>query len=159
MPNKGFTLIEVVIALFIISMGTLAAFSLMQQALAFTSVSSSRLTAAYLAQEGVEITRNLRDNNWLQELAWDQGLTSCGFGCEADYTDITLSSWIEPGQFLKLDENFLYNYDSGNDTFYKRKITVVAEGLDILNVSVNVLWEQRGSSHEITAETKLYNWR
>ncbi len=65
MINKSFTLIEVIIAIFILTMGTVGAFSLIQRTIAFTSISSSRLTAAYLAQEGMEIARNIRDSNYL----------------------------------------------------------------------------------------------
>lgn len=155
MINKSFTLIEVIIAIFILTVGTVGAFSLIQRTIALTSISSSRLTAAYLAQGGMEIVRNIRDSNYLQELSWDTGLTGCSSGCEADYNDSALSADL--GRFLKIDGGF-YNYDIGTDTIFKRKITLIP-GVDILEVSTEVSWQERGRSHQVTAQTKLYNWR
>ena len=76
MLNKGFTMIEATIATFILTVGTLGAFALIQIIIGFTSEVSSRLQAVYLAQEGVENIRNIRDSNWLAQAAWDQGIST-----------------------------------------------------------------------------------
>ena len=66
MNKKGFTLLEVITAIFILTVGVGGALSLMNQTLSTASIIEQRLIASYLAQEGIEIVRNIRDTNWLQ---------------------------------------------------------------------------------------------
>lgn len=180
MNNKSFTLIEVVIAISLLTIGLLAVYNVIQQTIVFASLSTSRLGAAYLAQEGIEIVRNIRDSNWLENrsvaTSWDEGLTGCSAGCEADYTTPTALDPIlisyDGGRFLYIDiddidgdgfTNFYRYIDSpgSNDipTKFKRKIMIMPDGLDILEVTVKVSWEERGRPHNITAQENLYNWR
>ena len=93
--NKGFTLIELIIAILILAVATIGVYNSFSTVVIFTDGVSSRLTAAYLAQEGIEIVRNMRDNNWLDVYqGWKKGLsdtnTDCSNGCEADYRTGTL---------------------------------------------------------------------
>jgi|SRR3989344_5679750 len=75
MPNnKGFTLIEATLATFILVVGVLGVFSAIQIITRFTSDVSLRLQATYLAQEGIESIRNIRDSNWLAASPWDNGI-------------------------------------------------------------------------------------
>ncbi len=74
--KNGFTLLEILVAIFVITIGLIAAVSLIQRAAILTSLSSDRLTAAYLTQEGIEIVRNQRDTNWLRRVNWKENLTS-----------------------------------------------------------------------------------
>ena len=74
--KKGFTILEVLVTMLVITIGGLAAYAMVQQIVFSTFSSSYRLTAAYLAKEGIEIVRNIRDTNWLEEENWDNGLNS-----------------------------------------------------------------------------------
>ena len=88
MNSKGFTLIELIIAIFILSVAIIGVFSAFSLVAELTSAASSRLKASFLAQEGLEIIRNMRDSNWLQGNGWTDGILiePCGTtGCEADY--------------------------------------------------------------------------
>jgi len=158
--NKGFTLLEVLAAIFLITIGVLGTLALVQKTIAFTQITSSQFVAAYLLQEGIEIVRNIRDSNFLkirQEIegvSWNDGLTGCSGGCEADYNDLTLTSYA--GKFLKIDGGF-YNYDSGLDTIFKRKITITPD-TNVLEVVVEVSWQERGRWHKVMAQENLYKW-
>jgi len=77
--NKGFTIIELVISIFILSIAVVGIFTAFWIVTILTSDSADRLTAIYLAQEGMEITRNIRDTNWLN-------IKSCAEEEECDYT-------------------------------------------------------------------------
>ncbi|MDO8436188.1 MAG: hypothetical protein Q7S82_02270 [bacterium] len=160
--QSAFTLIEVVIATFILVTGIMGAFAVIQQVTAYVSTSSDRLIAAYLTQEGIEIVRNIRDGNWLKNFDWKTGLTGCEapLGCEADYNDRSLTSY--GGRYLKLNDRF-YNYNSGADTKFKRKIIVTPaidpDGADILKVVVSVEWKEKGSFKLFSAQENLYNWK
>lgn len=156
--KKGFTLLEVIIAIFIITTGIVGVLGLISQTITVTNISSQRLIAAYLAQEGVEIVRNIRDTNWLEEApSWDDGLTVGDW--EGDYDDIqNLTSWINPGNFLNVDAAGFYSYSAGTQTKFKRKITIQPV-VNILEVSVLVEWQYKGNTYSISVQENLYNWR
>jgi len=159
--KNGFTIIEVMVAIFIITTGMLGAFNLIQQTIFFTATSSSRLVAAYLAQEGIEIVRNIRDSNWLEEESdWDEGINAIS-DYRIDYQslefpDTTCS--LGAGNYLKYNGS-LYNCSSGLNSRFKRKIIVSKPSDDMLEVSVLVEWQERGAPHQVTAQENLYNWR
>jgi type II secretory pathway pseudopilin PulG len=154
MWNKSFTLIETIVAIFILTTGILALSSLISYFISTSSISSQRLVAAYLAQEGIEIVRNLRDTNLLNGRNWDYGLGNGDW--QADYDDFTLSPYA--GSFLNLETNGFYGYNSGTQTNFKRKITLQKSG-DVLKVLVEVSWQERRRSHSLTAQANLYNWQ
>ena len=156
--KSGFTLIEVLTAIFLIVAGLIGALSIISQTISFTSLSSSKLVANYLAQEGIETVRNIRDGNWLEQNSWTEGLLDGDW--QADYNDSALSPYNDD-QYLKIDNEGFYNYESGNNTKFRRKITIVQdtdEGNPRLKVSVLVEWQQIGSPHKVTAQEYLYNW-
>jgi len=160
--SKAFTIIEVIAAIFVITIGVLAAFTVVQQIVFQTITVSSRLTAAYLAKEGIEIVRNIKDTNWLDpaDPPWNNGLGAGDW--EADYNDSSLT--VCPGscdfsnlRFLKINGGF-YNYSSGTDSKFKRKITITPEGADKLKVYVEILWQEKGQDRNITVQENLYDW-
>jgi len=64
--NKGFTLVELIIALGVFSSGIMAAFTLALAGLNTSIENFDRINAANLAREGIELIRNVRDSNWLK---------------------------------------------------------------------------------------------
>ncbi len=171
--KNGFTLLEVLITVFLLTVGIVGIFAIIPQLMASVSFSSSQLTANYLVQEGIEIIRNIRDGNWLEYRAdpanpWDEGLALCVNGCEIDYTilgleDPALNPWQD--RYLYIDgTNGFYRYISSpsvNDikTQFKRKITTTAISGNSYRVTVEVFWEERGNSYQVTAIGDLYNWK
>jgi type II secretory pathway pseudopilin PulG len=164
---RAFTLIETLVAVFILTIGVLGAFALINQTLNIAPQASYQLTASYLAQEGLELVRNIRDNNWLEwrqdtGILWDRGLTNCATGCQIDYLSEGLVPYTD--SFLLFhspdfsDMSFGYQYLSGSASVYKRKITITA-GTDKLLVSSRVSWQEKGRAHQVTAQTELYDWR
>lgn len=73
--KKGFTLMEVIVAISILVIGLLGVFFVVQNITFSSQINSSKLTAAYLAQEGIEMVRNKRDSNWLAGVSWDSNLS------------------------------------------------------------------------------------
>jgi len=166
--NKGFTLLEVLVAIFIVSVGVGGVATIMPSLTAGSSLNQSRLTAAYLAQEGVEIVRNIRDTNWLEAHnsggstpLWNEGFNPCSSGCEVDYTSAANLSPSLPaygsGRYLNIDSSGLYSYGAGTQTKFKRKITVQSAG-DILTITVEVSWQEKGKSYNFSVQEKLYKW-
>ena len=63
--SAGFTLIELVITIGVFSIGVLAAFSLAIGNSNDNRANKDRIIAANLAREALELTRNIRDSDWL----------------------------------------------------------------------------------------------
>jgi prepilin-type N-terminal cleavage/methylation domain-containing protein len=170
--QRGFTIMEMLAAIFVISVGAMGVFNLVSQALSYINITSSRLVAIYLAQEGMEIARNIRDNNFLQinaglipdpEDQWTNNLSGCEAGCEADYTDPSLIQIVGSPRPLRIDGGF-YNYSSGTATNFTRKITTSLVDLDDdtkydrIEVSVEVKWQERGRTHQVNVQEHIYYW-
>lgn len=157
--QKGFTLLEVLFSLFLLVATMVGVSSLFLQIIAFLPVSKERLEANYLAQEGVEIVRNMRDANVITGAEWNNGLTSCTGGCEADYNDAALAGYA--GRSLQINNGF-YEYGSGGTaTPFQRKITIDTATPDELKVAVQVSWQEKNRSHSLTIRDDLYkrdNW-
>jgi len=130
--TKGFTILEVLVAVLVITVGVLAAFRMAQNITVFSRINASRLTATYLAQEGIELVRNQRDNNWLQGSDWDD-------------IDMSLIGCDDLNILLKFDRTCM----AATSTEY---------GADMMEVSVRVSWEDKGDTYWVTSTTKLYNW-
>jgi len=162
---KSFTLIEVITAIFLITVGIAGVSGLISQLITSSTVSSQKLIAAYLAQEGIEIVRNIRDTNLLEGDTWDEGLNTaeCQNGCEADYTFANQTDPFLPafgaGRFLNIAGNRFYSYSAGIQTIFKRKITITKPQDNILETRVQISWQEKGRSHQLTAQENLYNWR
>jgi prepilin-type N-terminal cleavage/methylation domain-containing protein len=130
---SGFTLLEVIIAIFIFTVGLVAVWSLIQQPLSYSKIASQKLIAIYLAQEGIEIVRNIRDSNLLKKCyfasstSWDTNELKSG-NYQADYESEYLVPYelppYKPSEFLKIEDGF-YKYSStGTETKFKRKINI-----------------------------------
>jgi len=170
--SAGFTILEVILAITVLTLAAGGSFILISQTIGSISVIQSRLTASYLIQEGLEIVRNIRDSNWLKNQTWNQNLGEGDW--EGDYLSLSLTPRPLPCQyddlpcqydnlsFLGIDGSgfYGYNYSSGNETIFKRKITISKEPEepDRLKVSVEVFWREKGQIRSLAAQEYLYNW-
>jgi prepilin-type N-terminal cleavage/methylation domain-containing protein len=123
--NKGFTLLELMIAITVLSVGIVGVFGLIQNTLRSAEDLKSRLIASYLAQEGIELVRNIRDNNWAQGNDWMDNLSCSVSGCEVFYNQSVLQPHSNNNLFIS-SEGF---YGSvGTETKYRRVIFVNTSG-------------------------------
>lgn len=178
--SKGFTLIELIIAIFILSVAVIGVYNAFSVMVVLTSDISDRLAAAYLVQEGMEIVRNIRDNNWMTagdnpDYSWLDNLTFCDNGCQADYTTGTsspnatlMAAWQGEeggGIYLNVDSGGFYSYHAGQATKFRRKITISIINDYAAKVDVKVYFDEKpnmlnlsGTPGSIEAEEILYNW-
>ena len=162
MENKGFSLIEVVTAIFILTVGVGGAFSLIYQTLSAVYLVRSELTASFLAQEGVEIVKNLRDNAWLYSRAatstsWLAYLSEAGGDYEVDYSTQTLSR-ADNSTYMKVDSNGFFNYSSGDQTNFTRSVSLTNVSTTTVKVVVTVGWQTGGRDHSLEIVENITNW-
>lgn len=76
--QKGQSLIEMMVALFILVAALTATIVLIVTSINAGRESINRLIATSLAREGIEVVRNIRDSNWIDpnDPGWDDGLAS-----------------------------------------------------------------------------------
>ena len=173
--KKGFTILEVILAITILTLAVGGSFVLVSRAIASVSVAQSKLIASYLAQEGIEIVKNIRDTNWLTPgKDWAEELEEGTYEVNyEDYLNLRLDTCDPPCDydnnlsFLKINGEF-YNYDpDGEDTKFKRRITISNredldgdEEIDRLKVLVEVFWQDRGRIYPpAIAQEYLYDWK
>lgn len=114
-------MLEVAVAIFILTIGVFGAYALFQQIVATASLNQSRLVAYYMTQEVFETVRNIRDSNWLVRpvISWDTGLmdscmsprfSPCDFYGDANVDGVVNSS----------DSALCTNCIGGGDQFCQR---------------------------------------
>ncbi|PIV45838.1 MAG: hypothetical protein COS24_00100 [Candidatus Nealsonbacteria bacterium CG02_land_8_20_14_3_00_34_20] len=153
--QTGFTLLEMIFSIAIITIGVLGIHNGLTYAIEHTKQAREYFTASYLAKEGIEIVKNIRDTNWVEGAAsWKDGLTSCASGCEADYDD-SLSSYT--GKYFYIHStNYFYQYTTSSEkTPYQRKITITEVDSDELDIKIEVFFK----GNTMTAKENIYNWR
>lgn len=85
---RGFSFGEVIISAFVISVGLTAIVALFASNYRESAFDRDRIVAAELAQEGVEIVRNIRDNNLASgTIAFNNFLAANKDNCNLDYLD------------------------------------------------------------------------
>jgi len=160
------------VAFYLITMGMVGLLSLISFSIKTQYISKNMITGSQLAQEGIELARNVRDTNWLNNYDWKDG---DGFDSDTDilqdddyiidYTgsiDDSVTTNNDAGTRLYLDGNGFYVHDSTNPNkptaFYRIIEVDNTADPDILTVKSRVRWKAGGQDHEYVAETELYNW-
>jgi type II secretory pathway pseudopilin PulG len=150
--KKGFSLIEVFASLMILSFGIAAVIVLMMQSIRSSQTARDQIIASMLAQEGIELVRNLKDNGDLDG-TFSEASDCNGNKCEDLRVDETMSFFdknngLHPSR-LHLKGNFFVHDDAGAvvDTKFFRRID--------LQVNGNIL--PAPSDREITA-TSYVTW-
>jgi len=154
--NKGFSLLGVIIAIFITTVGLGALLSLATMSLKQASPSRMKTIASGLAQEGIEIVREIRKSyaNWDD---WYSGVIDGDY--RVQYDSASLMPFVEIPLRLNTGSG-LYQYSSGGDSHFYRKITLTKISADEVKAVVEVKWQTQGGQwHNLTAEDRLWNWK
>jgi len=69
--KSAFTFIEILVAITVFAIGVLAVLRLITQNLVTLDATEARITATFLAKEGIELVYNMRDSNLQKSLPWD----------------------------------------------------------------------------------------
>ncbi len=164
--QKGFGIIETLVAIFLITVGLLAILGLSNSSIQSANYLKMKLVASFLAQEGVETIRFMREANsdW-NAWEWYDGNqrpvgSSQNYLVQYDddgWPDIANRSFSETS--LKIDKG-AYQYSSGTNSPFYRKITLSKPSdNNELKVEVEVKWQDKTGWQYIRTEDRLWNWR
>lgn len=154
--QKGFTLVETLVALVILTVALIPILNLSSGAARVSASIQDNLVASGLAQEGVEVVRAIRDTNWFNNRAFDSGLSDGAYRIEWNST-ILLALGGNPALNLN---NGQYTYSGGTPTKFSRTVTITKINAGELKVVSQVAWIARSNdSKSITAEDHLFNWK
>lgn len=170
--RHGFTVLEAIVAIALLSVSISGVFTSVQRGLSQSVSAKDEVKAFYLAQEAVEMIRNIRDANQLNRIVsnpsatWLDGITSnCPFNrvCSVDVTTFAFvncgATWGSCPQNLRQHPStFLYSYTSGNTTNFKREIQIEQVNSTEISVTVQVSWTQGATTRQFKAKTHLFNW-
>lgn len=166
--NSGFTLVETLIAISILVMAVTGAFAAAHNGITSSMYSKDQIIAFYLAQEGVEHIRNLRDRNaleappdpWLEGIAMSGDPCELGSPCRVDAVNNTIVDCGASCPPLRINTaNGFYGYDSGTDTQYTRTIILTAVNNNEVVINSTVTWARGLIDREFTATEHIFNWQ
>jgi type II secretory pathway pseudopilin PulG len=175
--NRGFTILEITIVIFIITIGLIGILSLSNQNVQVQYVNKNTVIASQLAQEGLEIVRNKRDTNWLRGYDWEKSTTSNSVlaiipgwpsvGTQVQYTvdavtglNNVVTGINDANAKLYLNAANLYTHAvTATSTGFSRVVTVGNESIASTSVTCLVQWKKGTNTYNFTAQTVLYNWK
>ena len=129
----GFTLVETLVAISIFSVSILGIMSVLASGISHANYAKQKMIALYLAQEGIEYVRNIRDSKVLFE--------KDGWNKFKDVADATITP------------------PAPSDTGFTRTIQKnVITGGDEVKIFSKVEWTQGSGVKSVTFSENLFNW-
>lgn len=129
----GFTLVETLVSISIFTMSILGLMTVLSQGIVDIGYAKKKIMAGYLAQEGIEYVRNMRDTYVL-------------------YTPLT--GW---GTFKSADKTYPIT-DLDFAGFSRTITTAPGSSGDEVKISSTVSWSQASGDYSITLSENLFNW-
>jgi type II secretory pathway pseudopilin PulG len=183
--NKGFTLLEALVATSILMVAISAPITIAQKGLSSAIFTKNQMIASYLAQDVIEYIKNQRDEVVINNTAGDWGdiwKGGDGFdyfkrcvdptGCQIDTLDGTVDTF-QPNNFLskgRTDKFYGYNDADTDQTSFTRKVTVDLMPVNMYNpltglptelydealITVTVSWGA-GEDDKLVVKTLIFN--
>lgn len=161
--SKGFTLIETLVAIFVLLIAVSAAFSAATSSLQALFGAQNRTIAFFLAQEGSEFVKNWRDENSLLGQEWDTGFSECSSGCQVDAIDLVAERCLGNDCRLHIDPDGFYRSSEAapggsTESRFSRSVTIEEISDYESKVTSTVTWGGL-SSGTLTVVEHIYDWR
>lgn len=158
--RRGMTFLELMVAISVLIVGISGTVGLISMTISAAATTTSQLKAAYLAQEGIEVVRNIRDSNWVKGDDWLMNINTNCTCCEVAYNLSTITPC--PGgvpQRLTYTGGFYGYAPGGEETIFSRKIETSIGADGHLRVKSTVYWDEKGVERSVTVVQNLYNWK
>ncbi len=175
--KNGFTLIEALVAITILTISIEGPMVAASTGLKNSTYARDQIVAFYIAQEGIEMIRSIRDSNALNNAPWLTGIdASCangaGSGCGIDIRNrnfIDCAGGSGTACNIYYDPNGLiaggggirgiYSHVSGGtqQTVYKRSLKILPINAQESTIDATITWISRGVTKTITVQSRLFN--
>ncbi len=158
----GFSLVEVLLVVAIFAIAFVAVYGFYSSTMKFNVENRYEVVASNLAQEGIEIMRNVRDENILNGRNINSGLsaglcyphidsggnTSCQTGISKKTT--TTNGWYEN-----------CSNDSCVSTPFSRQCQIVSSSVEQINITCEVSWASfvNGQIRKVSINSILTDWQ
>lgn len=163
--DSGFTLIEMLVVVFVVGIGLVGTISFFNININSQFEVKNELVAAGLAQEGIDLVRNLRDSRNLNGITWEELTGQAPYASSANR--LTMCTRID---YLSLSGNpracnnggsssiclnggRYQQCPGGTDTGMQRSLVITLNADKSLSVQCSVTWNGRTT----TATDVLYN--
>lgn len=165
----GFTLIETMIAITILTLSIVGPMITADRAIVAAETARDQLSASYLAQEGIEYMRAVRDDAYLA--AYQAGGQSVSATAWNNFLNGTLSPCISPGSCtlgsLQSNHTLLLCTVTAcppivletNGTPFSRSIQLVEVGSNEVRITASVSWTFHSTPYVVTITDHLTSWQ
>ena|SRR3989344_1543189 len=181
--NKGFTILETLVATFLLALALTGVAGLVQGSLQIARDYKDSVTAVMLAQEGMEMVRERRDKNITtgDPVRWLEGLVKPPLGpffiCDQNTQDciaklqnngtVVFERCTGGGgvcEYLRFNTTSgVFSYDpAGSITQFRRSIHVtrpIASNPNEAKVQVRIEWSGLVGPKSLLLETHLFQWQ
>jgi len=184
LSNSGFTIIETMVAVFILTTSLAALLNLTASSAVTARYSRNEIIANYLLQEAVDFIRNDRDTIAFQGNVDGSGwsnfkstYSSCFFdaGCIIEpikgnssiQSCLNSTSGINGCPLLKYSDNLaenrgFYSYEGTTNSVFRRQIKMYNNAdnpEDEIDIVVTLEWQNGGVTRSRTLNSSLLNWQ
>lgn len=173
--HKGFTLIETLVAIFILVISITGPMSVAQSSLKASFLARDQIVAHYLAQDAIEFIKNYRDEAMLAGNDWREraDLTACFANPNKKCNVNTIpsnhafvncsASGTNPCSELKIDGDYFSAGNSGTDSKFTRNIyfSKPSNDSDETQIVVTVSWNTNlflTGTRQIVVQENIFNW-
>ncbi len=176
--NKGFTLVETLVAIAIFAFAITGLISITAKGVFNTNFVKNKFTAGYLALEGAELVRNIRDSAAINATPWTTVMTdstflgdctntggACYIDAHAGDLQPIACDTIDTCPFMTYNDDqakFTHGAVDGIDNFasiFRRTIFVreITPGTEAKVTSI-VEWQQGTETHLVEFTYNMLNW-
>lgn len=171
--NKGFTLVEMIVAVGILVGATVGPIFLAAQGIGVANEAKNRILAVYLADEGLEVIKNKRDSNlisnqnWLTDLlicqdqpcrvdAWSNSVAVCN--PDASSCSLNVMAGEGVGGSDVLEKRYGHGSGAPASPAMSRWVEYTLVSQDEIRVKSTVVWREKLKEKKIELVSYLYRW-